>query len=476
MHIRPASALLAVLTAAPALAAATAPSVTALPGLTAPATASPVATARIPALWILTQEGRQSLEELLKQAEVARARSLEALQPEVARLAGELDGLKIPTRSSRTVARQRALQELGGDAAPLMLPFLEPGTKPRKGSIFRAELMAEVVADLSSAAVTDELLRMAREGTPLARINALTALAGTPEPRRVTRPLQRIAGGGGSIGVPAELGAAVQEAAFLTLALLGTQEGIEFIKGKVSDSDATVAAAALAALSAAPIETSAGVVLQLLSTPAAPGLAMELMAFYDQHSELMDDLDHSRALGGVAVASETSSEARVELFDLLRSTDAKVGTPVKRKIDDYTNFARSDVRTAALMLLARMKDRGARKALLEEIGEPGGEQPFFILQNASDRAQLLHEIGDYGASVKEWRRAIEASKASSRNRNKDLFIGIAQTLARQKKYREAKQYLEDAPISLKELQSLSARRDFRGMMETRYRDAFHLDD
>ena len=62
---------------------------------------------RIPALWILTQEGRQSLEELLKQAEVARARSLEALQPEVARLAGELDGLKIPTRSSRTVARQR---------------------------------------------------------------------------------------------------------------------------------------------------------------------------------------------------------------------------------------------------------------------------------------------------------------------------------------------------------------------------------
>ena len=68
------------------------------------------------------------------------------------------------------------------------------------------------------------------------------------------------------------------------------------------------------------------------------------------------------------------------------------------------------------------------------------------------------------------------AKGSSRNRNKELFIGIAQTLARQKKYREAKQYLEDAPISLKELQSLSTRRDFRGMMETRYADAFHLDD
>ncbi len=465
MHIRPATALIATLAASPVLsAAAPAPAV-------APAAAVSRAVPRLPA-----QEGRQSLEELLKQAEEARARSLEALQPEVARLAGELDGLKIPTRSSRTVARQRALRELGGDAAPLMLPFLEPGRKPRKASIFRAELMAEVVADLASAAVTDELLRMAREGTPLARINALTALAGTPEPRRVTRPLQRIAAGGGSIGASAELGAAVQEAAFLTLATLGTQEGIEFIKGKVSDSNASVAAAALAGLGAAPVETSSGVVLQLLSTPGAPGLAMELVAYYDQHSELMDELDHSRALGGVAVNAETSSEARVELFDLLRTTDAKVGTPVKRKIDDYTNFARSDVRTAALMLLARMKDRGARKALLEEIGEPGGDQAFFIVQNATDRAQLLHEIGDYSASVKEWRRAIEASKGSSRNRNKELFIGIAQTLARQKKFREAKQYLEDAPISLKELQSLSSRRDFRGMMETRYRDAFHLDD
>lgn len=447
MTYRPATALLALLLTGPALSAPSPP-----------------------------QEGRQSLEDLLRQAEEARAMSLEALRPEVVRLVGELDGLKIPTRSSRTVARQRALRELGGAAAPLMLLYLDPGLKPSKGQVFRAELVAEVVADLSSPAVTDELVRMAKEGAPLARLNALTALTGTPEPRRVTIPLQTIAAGGASLGASPELGAAIQEAAFMTLAVLGTAEGIEFIKGKVSDKDPAVAAAALAGLGAAPMETSAAVVLQLLGTPAAPGLAAELFAFYDSHSELMDELDHSRALGAVAVDPETSSEARVDLFDLLRTTDAKVGTPVKRKVDDYTNFARSDVRTAALMLLARMKDRGARKALLEEIGEPTGEQAFFIVQNASDRARLLHEIGDYSASVKEWRRAIEASKGSSRNQNKELFIGIAQTLARQKKFREAKQYLEDAPISLKELQSLSTRRDFRGMMETRYRDAFHLDD
>jgi tetratricopeptide (TPR) repeat protein len=425
------------------------------------------------------QAERQSLEDLRRQAEEARALSREALGPEVARLVSDLEELKVTTRTSRTAAVQRALRELGPAAAPLLVRFLQPATmkgfEPTRGDVFRAELMAEVVAELASPAVTDELIRMATEGSPLARLNALTALAGTPEPERVTGPLMAIAGGRASIGASPELGSAIQQAAFMTLAVLGTPAGLEFIKGKVADSDPRVAAAALAGLGAAPVETSAAVVLQLLQTPAAPGLAGELFAYYDSHSELMDELDHSRGLGAVAVNPETASEARVDLFDLLRTTDARVGTPVKRKIDDYTNFARSDVRTAALMLLARMKDRSARKALLAEIGEPTGEQAFYIVQHASERARLLHEIGDYSASVKDWRRAFDASKGSSRNR-KELFIGIAQTLARQKKYREAKQYLEDAPISLKELQSLSTRRDFRGMLATRYRDAFHLDD
>jgi tetratricopeptide (TPR) repeat protein len=178
------------------------------------------------------------------------------------------------------------------------------------------------------------------------------------------------------------------------------------------------------------------------------------------------------------VNPETSSEDRIELFDILRETDAKVGTPVKRKIDDYTNFARSDVRSAALKLLARMKDRSARKELLSELGEPGGDQAFYLIQFSMDRARLLHQIGDYGGAVKDWRQALQLSQSSARNtRNaKEMFIGIAQSLARQKKFREAKQYLEDAPISLRELQALSTQRDFRKMMESRYRDAFHLDD
>jgi len=426
----------------------------------------------------LAQEGRQSLEDLLRQAREARKQRLQALGPEVARIVSDLEELKIPTRTTRTASLQRALLELGPAAAPLMTRFLFPGERPTRSEVFRAELMAEVLRDLSSPVITDDLIRRATEGSALERVNALTALTGSPEPRRVTGPIQRLAGDGATIGLSPEEGAAVQAAAFQTLAALGTPEGIEFIRARVSDENPAVAGAALDALRSAPLDVSSAAVLQVLASPAATRLAAALAGFYGANEELLDDLDHSRALGEVAVNPETSSEDRIELFDILRETDAKVGTPVKRKIDDYTNFARSDVRSAALKLLARMKDRSARKELLSELGEPGGDQAFYQIQFSMDRARLLHQIGDYGGAVKDWRQALQLSQSSARNtRNaKEMFIGIAQSLARQKKFREAKQYLEDAPISLRELQALSTRRDFRKMMESRYRDAFHLDD
>lgn len=429
---------------------------------------------------LTAQEGRLSLEELLRRSKEPLTRSLDAIRPEVARLVSDLEALRVPTRTSRTASVQRALRELGPAAAPLMVRFLQPatmkGSEPTRGDVFRAELMAEVVRDLASPAVTDLLVRMAREGSALARINALTALSGTPEPRRVTAPLIQLAGGG--VGLSPEEGAAVQAAAFGTLAALGTPEGIEFIRARVSDPNRTVAGAALEALKTAPVEVSAPAVLELMATPAAAPLAGALAGYYGANEELLEELEHARALGGVAVDPATSSEDRIQLFDLLREADAKLVTQVKRKVDDYTNFARSDVRDAALKLLARLKDRGARKELLAALGEPGGEQAFYQVQFSMDRARLLHQIGDYGGAVKDWRSALEMSQNSTRStRNaKELFIGIAQSLARQKKYREAKQYLEDAPISLKELQALSTRRDFRGMMDSRYKSAFHLDD
>jgi len=127
-------------------------------------------------------DGRRSIEDLLKEVEVERARSLEALKPDVARIIGDMDSLRTPVRTSLSDARQRALLALGPEATPLMIPYLDPGDKPGRGTVFRSELVADVVADLASPVVTRDLLTMARTGSIIARLNALKVLEKSPEP------------------------------------------------------------------------------------------------------------------------------------------------------------------------------------------------------------------------------------------------------------------------------------------------------
>ncbi|MEM9380317.1 MAG: hypothetical protein AAGB93_10255 [Planctomycetota bacterium] len=421
-------------------------------------------------------DDRRSLEDLLKEVEAARATRLEELKPEVARVVEDLDLLRAAVRTSKSAQKQRALEKLGPEAAPLMVPFLDPGKEPSRAAIFRSELVAEVLADLASPIVTDELLKMAREGSVIARLNALTALATSKEPGRVVRPLVTIADGRDAVGMDPDQAQTVREKAFATLAAVGTPVAMEYIQSMLAGDDVERASAALKALQAAPLEVSADAVLQVLKSEAAPRMAGAVASYYGAHEVLLEDFDHARYVGEVAIDPSLEPDVRIELFDLLRINDARVGTPVKRRIDDYTNVAKADLRNAALMLMARMKDRGARRTLLEEHDDRIKENRNDMSAHG-DRAVILHAIGDYSAATKDWREVMRIMKeARIPARDKTPFLGIARSLARQKKFREAKEYLEKAPISLRERQALAQDRDFREMLDSRYRDAFLLDE
>ncbi|MEM1447761.1 MAG: hypothetical protein AAGI22_01540 [Planctomycetota bacterium] len=421
-------------------------------------------------------DGRRSLEDLLKEVRTERTTRLEELKPEVARVVEDLDLLRAPVRTGKTAQKQRTLEKLGPEATPLMVPFLDPGKEPSRAEIFRSELVAEVVADLASPIVTDELLKMAREGTVVARLNALTALATSPEPGRIVQPLLTIADGRDSIGMDPDQAQTVRESAFATLAGIGTPAAMSYIQSMLTGSDVERASAALKALQAAPVEVSADAVLNVLKGESAPRLAGAVAAYYGAHEELLEDFEHARYVGEVAVAESLEPDVRIELFDLLRINDARVGTPVKRRIDDYTTVAKADLRNAALMLMARMKDRGARRELLEEHDDRIKENRNDMSAHG-DRAVILHAVGDYSAATKDWREVMRIMKeARIPARDKTPFLGIARSLARQKKFREAKEYLEKAPISLRERQSLATERDFKEMLASRYADAFLLDE
>ena len=124
-----------------------------------------------------------------------------------------------------------------------------------------------------------------------------------------------------------------------------------------------------------------------------------------------------------------------------------MSTAAKRKLEkDYGDASSSDLRRAALLLLARNKDRSAKRDLLEPFEEQiaaGGRMVAFAYRN---RAELHHSIGDWSAAVKDWRSAMKTSKALRlRGDERRQQVGIAKSLARMKKYREAAEYLGTPP-------------------------------
>ncbi|MEM6675146.1 MAG: hypothetical protein AAF726_20010 [Planctomycetota bacterium] len=415
--------------------------------------------------------GRHSLEDLLREAEKERAAQLAKLSPKVASIVVQMDELRAPVRTSVSDDLQSSLAAIGPEAGPLLVPFLEPGDEPSRTAIFRSELVAEVLAGLGTSTVTDALLDVARTGTVVGRANALDVLGASPEPERSLDAIVRIAKGEFDAGIEEEQLAFVREAAFAAIAQIGTPEANEFVRKTLTGSDLERASAALRALESSPVESSADTVLAVLRTDAAARLAGAIAVYYESHEELLEDFDHSELVGDVSVQESIEPETRIDLFDLLRQSDARIGTPAKRRVDDYTESARSDVRNAALLLLARLGDRGARRELQREHDtrvETSGSIPAY-----SDRATLLHEIGEYDDAVRDWRAVLELLEQNPGfRRQRGPFVGIARSLARQKRYRDARKYLEIAPISLEQLVELGKERDFRGMRDSRYGDIF----
>jgi hypothetical protein len=395
----------------------------------------------------------------------------------VAQLIREIDALKSSRRGLESRAKAAELTNLGTAALPLLVPYLEPGEDVSRRTVFRSQLIAEVLRDAPSATTTDALLDMAATGSTQARLGALLSLRTTLEPRRVAPALIQIASGKKAGDLKPDAQESVIYAAFSTLALLRDPLASRFIGESLKSADPMLCAGALAALATAPAESSASQILDLLNTlKDAKPLASAIADYYELHETLLEDPEHARALGSIAVHATTPNEPRVRIFDTLRLTDAKIGTVIKRDVEPFQEASRPDVRQAARMLMARLKDRGARQDLLEEF-DSRIKRDKNSISGHSDRATVLHAIGDWNGALRDWRAVMtEMANDEVARARKEPYVGIARTLARLKKFREARSYLSQGPISVAELQALGTDRDFLEMRESRYGDVFQFGD
>ncbi|MEL6905212.1 MAG: hypothetical protein AAFP22_07395, partial [Planctomycetota bacterium] len=130
------------------------------------------------------------------------------------------------------------------------------------------------------------------------------------------------------------------------------------------------------------------------------------------------------------------------------------------------------VRVAAKKLLARRGSRSAKRDLLAPYDDRIRNRSN-VTGALAQRAELLHELGEWNAALRDWRQVIESERMSSWK--EAMLLGYARTLSRAKKYRDARDVLQRTSLSLAQLRGLATDRDFREMAASRYSDAFHLE-
>lgn len=447
----------------------------------------PSATPFAPALSAFSQESdRQSLERLLEEIKLKRTQRLQALRPEVIAIIASIDEVKSRGKTATSDSKKRELIALGPDAQPLLIQFLNPGTGETvtPGSRTRARVVAEVMHDVPYRGVTDALLDEVRTGTALSRAGALYALRTTEEPERALAVLIPLidnlgsraedAPGEGPAGGDGDLGERGDDI-YTAIACLDSPAASQFLAKEISGRNADRRRMALEGIRYAPTKSGAPQILLLMASDSAASLAGSIAGYYSANESLLAESDHIDGVTALALSREISNDARRNLFDILRLADSKLSSTHKRRIEKaFSDAADPEVRRGALMLLARNGDRGSKRSILDPFQERI-ERDRNVAMILRERAQVLHDIGDWSGAVKDWRDVMKLQQAG-RNIGSDtiVFVGIAKSLARQRKFREASEYLGSSPLSLDALRALATDRDFREMAESKYADAFHL--
>ena len=105
-------------------------------------------------------------------------------------------------------------------------------------------------------------------------------------------------------------------------------------------------------------------VIQLLATERAPSLVSPLLGYYSANSDLFNQEEHLLALIQLAGQPATDPTDAVKTLDTLAQFDVTVKGATKRALDDLRNSSKLNLRESALVLLARSKDKAARRDLL----------------------------------------------------------------------------------------------------------------
>ena len=422
-----------------------------------------------------TEPERRSLEDLRRQSRAERDQILSALRPGVQVLLDEMESATVRVKPEKARELREQMQALGPEVAPLLLASLYPGVNASPGDSFRAEQVVQVLRHLRSPSIGKQLLKVCQKGAIEGRINSLRVLAADPNPKRILAGVRAV-----HADAQAAAQAKVRTAALLALAELGATDLAQLLAKDFAQIEIEQVGSLLRGLAQIEGQEIPACVLQLLATERAKDLVSplltyhstrNLLAYHSTRKKLFHSDEHLLALIKLACQSTIEENDAVKILTTLSQFDVTVRGDTKRALDGLRESSLLKLRDSALILLARSGDKAARRSLLQKFDERVKSWP----KSASaytDRGNVKYLIAEYSSAIKDYKTAIGLQRRFERR--PEAHLGIARSYARLKRYSDAEDYLQGAPVSMTTLRELASDPAFGGMLETKYRRAFHL--
>lgn len=408
---------------------------------------------------------RLSLEDLLERYRGQRDARLGELRDQVGLLIAELETLGDKPAGAVLEARVARLRELGPSSAPLLVPYLDPGVDATAGFQLRAQLVARVLRDLPTFAVTNELLAILERGTVEGQLNTLRVLARSAEPERVGPVLREYA---------TKQQGQQRESALMALAEVGGAENASYLGELLKKEDGELVRQVLAAVSAAATPAVEPGVLELVrSTSSGAAQVRGIVAYYQACPETVAEAQLDGLLA-LARGTRTSGDDAKLLLELICRFHESFSAAFKKDLRKVADGSDNNVAEGALIALVLSGDRGAKRELLETYDQRVAESRSWA-RAYEDRGDIYYRIEDYKSAKKDYEEALRTAANSSRDLA-HVHLQIARCNALTGKLKDAKEWIEKAPITLGQRRALAKDPAFAELYANpRYREVFRLE-
>ncbi len=407
-----------------------------------------------------------SLEQLLARYKAKREVLFESYRARIGALVMDIEAAYESGEKKHLKSFRESLLELGPAASPLLVTWLDPGASPSAPKRGRAGQIVVVLSQMSTRAVTPELLRQLEHGSPDGKRNALAVLAFSDDPGRVGPVLRQLF---------AKAEDSERGHVLAAIANLGGPGNEAFLSEVLADKDPELVKLAIGALTETKASSAAEHILELIKAyqVAAPHTP-EIVAYYRACPQALGEEACDELLTLAERLSSQRADAVLILGLLADSTD-HWGSKLKRRLKDLSESSSAKVVEAALIALARDGDRSAKKKLLEPLDDRIKKND--LLPSAwLKRGDVRYAIGDYKNAIKDFNKTLELNKERGRVQP-ELFIRLAKAYAQLGKLKDAAQWLSGAPISISQLRALAEDPVFAKVVaSSKYRHVFHLKD